>query len=202
LISAAGLTRAARWIGAGVLAVLVSLFTPIPNGLARWLEPAAQIEPADAIVVLGGDVSPDGTLAPSSLVRLVQGVLLYRRHLAPLIVLSGTPPEVITRARLASDLGVPPTAALEIRADTTRAEATAVARLLAPREARRILLVTDAQHLVRARLLFERAGFDVLPAPAGLEASSAHSPEARLLLLREVLQEVTARLYYRLAGYL
>jgi hypothetical protein len=50
--------------------------------------------------------------------------------------------------------------------------------------------------------LFERVGFEVLPAPADSVSSVTRSPEARLRLLRHLSQELMARLYYRLAGYL
>jgi uncharacterized SAM-binding protein YcdF (DUF218 family) len=85
---------------------------------------------------------------------------------------------------------------------TTREEAVRTKALLAPRQVRRILLVTDYQHMRRAQALFERAGFDVLPATTEEQSSVARGPEGRLELMRAVLGEVVARLYYRLAGYL
>src|SRR2546427_195102 len=71
-----------------------------------------------------------------------------------------------------------------------------------PRAVRRILLVTDSEHLPRAVALFERAGLEVLPAPADSVSPATEGPGARLELLRRLSQELMARLYYRLAGYL
>jgi uncharacterized SAM-binding protein YcdF (DUF218 family) len=61
--------------------------------------------------------------------------------------------------------------------------------------------VTNAGHLTRARPLFERAGFDVHPAPSDsfVEASS---PESRLELMRVLIREFSGWLFYRVAGYI
>ncbi len=83
---------------------------------------------------------------------------------------------------------------------TTAEEAAHVQALLAPRGTRRIQLVTDSQHLVRARRLFERAGFEVLPALADSLAAAAR-PEGRLDLTRRVLAELAARLLHRIVGF-
>ena len=90
----------------------------------------------------------------------------------------------------------------ETGARTTREEAARIARRLEPRAVRRILLVTDSEHLTRAMALFERAGLEVLPAPADSVSPATEGPEGRLELLRRLSQELMARLYYRLAGYL
>jgi uncharacterized SAM-binding protein YcdF (DUF218 family) len=67
---------------------------------------------------------------------------------------------------------------------------------------RTILLVTDAQHMVRAKRLFERAGFAVSAAPANDVSQGVVDPGARLLLLRRTLAEIAALFYYRVTGYL
>jgi uncharacterized SAM-binding protein YcdF (DUF218 family) len=103
---------------------------------------------------------------------------------------------------LARDLEVPSEHILiETDARTTHEEAARIARRLKPRMVRRILLVTDSEHLTRAVKLFQQAGFEVLPAPVESVSSAAESPEARIQLLRRLSQELMARLYYRLAGY-
>jgi uncharacterized SAM-binding protein YcdF (DUF218 family) len=197
-----------RCLGAAVALVCLAALTPLPNYLALALRPEPRLEAADAIVVLGGGVEPDGALSPESLPRVMQGIRLYKARLAPLIVFSGAafddrPAEAEVAARLARDLGVPSEQILtEAGARTTREEAARIARRLEPRAVRRILLVTDSDHLTRAVPLFERVGFDVLPASADSVSSATRSPEERLQLLRRLSQELMARLYYRLAGYL
>src|SRR2546426_10030947 len=78
-----------RCLGAAAVLVCLAAFTPLPNHLAQALRPEPRLEPADAIVVLGGGIDPDGTLTPDSLYRVTQGIRLYKARLAPLIVFSG-----------------------------------------------------------------------------------------------------------------
>jgi len=207
--SVSGWERACRFLGfAGVLFFLACAYTPLPNSLAHRLGTPSRIETAGAIVVLGASVSEDGLLGNTSLRRAVQGIVMQRKGLAPLLVLSGPAPdtglsEAEVRAALARDLGVSTDAILtETEARTTREEANRIGELLRARQVRRILLVTDSQHMSRARRLFERVGLEVLPAAADDISDTARSPEARLKLTRTALEEIIARLYYRMARYL
>jgi uncharacterized SAM-binding protein YcdF (DUF218 family) len=193
---------------AGVAAFLVTAFTPAAGLLARRLAVASRPAPADAIVVLGASASPDGVLGDASLRRTVEGIRLHRRGLAPLLVLLGAttdggPPEAAVREALAREMGITPDAVLAIGdARTTREEAARVAELLGRRRLRRVLLVTDAHHLARAIPLFERHGLTVSPAVADGLSMATRIPGERLELARRVTQEVLARAYHRLAGYL
>lgn len=204
-------TRLCQGLGAaGVGFLLASAFTPLPTVLGRALGgDSPQLEPAEAIVVLGTELRPDGTLTNTSLRRTIHGILLFRQGLAPILVFLGPPragggrAEAEVRAELARELGVAREAVLtDAQAWTTREEAERVWALLGPRSLRRILLVTEAQHIPRARAVFERAGFTVLAAPADGLGIIGPDPEARLRLMRDVLEEWLARLYYRAAGYL
>jgi uncharacterized SAM-binding protein YcdF (DUF218 family) len=192
----------------GVSVFMVSAFTPMPNLLAGRNGQPPRLEPADAIVVLGAGIHPDGALTNGSLRRTLRGVILQREGFGRLLVLlgparDGGPAEAGVRAELARELGIPAGAILtEEEARTTRQEASRVNGLLQPRGVRRILLVTDSQHMPRARRLFERAGFEVFPSEADDVSRAAVDPEERLRLMRRIVQEYVARLYYRLAGYL
>ena len=201
-------TRVLRGLGAvGLGLFLAAAFTPLPDVLSRRLGAAARLEAADAVVVLGASIHPDGTLSNHSLRRTIHGIRLYRRGLAPLLLFMGGPAraghrsDAQVRDDLARELGIPVPVILTTTASTTREEAVRARALLEPRGVRRILLVTESQHLVRARALFERAGFEVLPAPSD-GRSEPSDPEGRLLLTWHVVEELLARLYYRLAGYL
>jgi len=202
-------TRPSQWIGlAGIGLFLVVAFSPLSNALFRWSAAASDIQAADAIVVLGAAVDPDGTLSCESLVRTVSAVALYRMGRAPIIVFSGPthedgPSEARVRADLAGVLGVPPEAIrTETSALTTREEAVRIGGILRAENVRRILLVTDSQHMRRAGALFSRGGFQVFPAPADARSGAGTSPGARLRLLRDLLGEWMALGYYRVAGYL
>lgn len=202
-------TRIFRLLGlSGVVLLITSAFTPLPNILARWLSIPQRLERAEAIVVLGGKIGPDGTLSSSSLRRALHGIVLHRKGLAPLLVFFGSGHnegfvEAEVRAQLAHELGISSEMILtEAQARTTRDEAVRAEVLLRPMGVRRILLVTDSLHMVRAQGLFERGGFEVLAAPADDFPNSADTPEERLRLMRRVLGEILARIYYRGAGYL
>ncbi len=202
-------TLVLRVLGAATVAGLAAiLFTPLPNVLDARLRPTVPLGPADAIVVLGAGLSPDGSLSGNSLRRTVHGIVLYQRHLAPVIVFvgpAGASPsaEAEVRARLARLLGVPADAIItDPTPRTTNEEAARLGPLLRARGARTVLLVTDGAHMSRAQALFERQGIKILPAPADPWIGRGRQPEERLGLARFVAREAIARLYYHLAGYL
>jgi uncharacterized SAM-binding protein YcdF (DUF218 family) len=186
--------------------VLVT-FTPLSNVLAAWTQVHADLVAADAIVVLGASVNAKGALSATSLRRAVEGVVLYQKKLAPLLVFSGPVNrtgvvEAHVRADLARVLGIPSAAIItESTARTTREEAMRLAALLQLRGIHRILLVTDMSHMPRSLRLLTQEGFVVHPAPVD-ELSPAGSPESRLRLTRQLAQELLAHMYYRAAGYL
>jgi uncharacterized SAM-binding protein YcdF (DUF218 family) len=201
--------RRCRIVGAAaLLLVAVAGLTPAANRLAaRYAEPE-QLIPSDAIVVLGGDFTPDGWLDTAGSRRLLHGILLYRRGLAPLLVLSGGTPrggpsEAEMRERIAREMGVPPGSTLAVvGANTTREEAVLVGAALRPRGVRSILLVSGPFHLVRARAVFARQGLEVRTAPVEDVFLGAQKPGSRLVLARALAQEVAGWLYYRLVGAL
>jgi uncharacterized SAM-binding protein YcdF (DUF218 family) len=201
--------RAAAIVGALVLALLaVIAYTPVIGAITRRLDTVPAPGRADAIVVLGAGVSRDGVLSNPSLRRLVGGLVLYRRGLAPRLILMGpahqrSPIEAEVRAALARDVGIPPSAiVVEGGGLTTWHEAVLAARRVHEVGGQRVLLVTSAQHMHRARRFFERAGLEVVPAPVIEISPAAQSPGGRLDLARAVVQEALARVYYRAAGRL
>jgi uncharacterized SAM-binding protein YcdF (DUF218 family) len=164
--------------------------------------PADPEAAADAIVVLGSGVMPEGELDDHSLRRTVHGVRLFRRGLARRLVLLGPPRrgvvEADLRARYAVELGVPEEAlVVEAGGLTTRDEAALVAREVRPAS---ILLVTGLHHVPRARAVFERAGMRVVAAPVLEQSVESARPQARLALARALAQEWLARAYYRASG--
>jgi uncharacterized SAM-binding protein YcdF (DUF218 family) len=192
-----------RTLGINVVGICcISAFTPVWNSAGRAMSPPADIRPAAAIVVLAAGMSGANILGDESLRRTTEGVRLYQRGLAPLIVLSGSGAEADVRARFARDIGIPLDAIVrENTANTTREEAVRVAGLLQPRGAMHILLVTESMHMRRAKRVFERAGFDVSVAPSDEYPAAVFTPEDRLWLMMRVSQESAAFLYYSLAGY-
>lgn len=196
---------------AGALAVglfLLVAFTPAPNLVSRWMTPPGAMRPAQAIVVIGGGgLRGDGSLTTVSLRRTQDALRLYRAGAAPLLVFSGPASkrgvEAHVRAATARECGIPDSAILtEATGRTTRGEAVHIARLLQPRDIRTIVLVADAEGLGRAQRVFEKVGFDVVPAATADVSSLAGGPEDRIHLARRVAIELLARVYYAAAGYI
>lgn len=201
----------ARWaVGFGVLACSWLLLWSVPvvsHGLRSWLESAHQPVPmaalpmAQAIVVLGGAVRPpeqaDGFPDLSEAAdRVWHAARLYHAGKAPLLVLSGgSDPTVSATSEAAAmrvllrELGVPDEALLlEEASRNTRQNARFSAELLRARGIERILLVTSALHMARARLAFERAGLEVIPAPTDFDVMVQPAGVLRVLPDAEALQ--------------
>jgi len=192
-----------RYVGLiGLLLFVLAAFTPLANLLNIRMAGQAHIVPSDAIVVMGrGGADSDGVLTNRSLRRLLLGVDLYNGALAPVLVLSGSAPETEARKALAREMGVPDKAILvSAKARTTREEASEIRGLLLPLGRPRILLVADPIDMPRTRILMERSGFEVRPAPTA--SSGPSTPESRLGLCRDIAIELSAWAYYRLSGAL
>lgn len=200
-----------RGLGAvAVLLFLIAAFTPAVGLVGARFDPDRPPERAEAIVVLGaGGVAPGGGLTDTSLRAAMEGVGLFRKGWAPLLVFSGGadrpggPTEADVRAEFARQGGVPAAAILTLStARTTHEEALQMRALLEPRGIHKILLVVDGPGLTRAMGVFERAGFDAVPAPWSPAGNPGAGPEDRLGLLRQLAMELIARAYYRAMGYL
>jgi uncharacterized SAM-binding protein YcdF (DUF218 family) len=198
--------------GLGVLSMLffvITTLTPASDIVSRWFAVPENIQPSDAIVVLGAGLLHQGMLPEESLRRLVRGITLYKQGMAPLLVVDGNPrpddpnlSEAEVRSRLARTMGIPSDAIVKQETSTsTIEESKLIATLLHPRNVHRIILVTDPFHMHRAKLVFERAGFEVMPATSADYPAVMRSPRDRLWLAVRVTQESAALVYYRLAGY-
>ena len=134
--------------------------------------PEVEIYPdAEAIVLLGGGMGADTNLSSyaeiaSSADRVWQAVRLYKAGKAPKIISTGFCPRESTLPFL-NDLGIQDDYVTLIYARNTEEEAKAVEKL----GFKKILLVTSAWHMKRARLMFEKyaQGIEVVCAPADFE---------------------------------
>lgn len=144
---------------------------------------AEELPSAPAIVLLGGGISPADDYRPyPDLVdgsdRVWHAARLYHAKKAPLVVLSGGSAwtrisEAETMQIFLRDLGVPDEAMLlEDQSRTTEENASLTAGLLRERGVSRILLVTSATHMPRARAWFEAHSLEVVPAPTDYSPSS------------------------------
>ena len=175
---------------------------------------------ADAIVVLGGATRGDtywSSMADLNAAadRLTHAVSLYKAKKAPLVLLSGGS---TTGSRSEAEqlrdymvlMGLPDRALLmERQSLDTQQNARYSALILQGRDVRRILLVTSAYHMSRAVPLFERQGFEVIPAPTdyqrlvGIPAVPRWLPTADdLWRSTAAIKEYVGFLYYRAQGWL
>jgi vancomycin permeability regulator SanA len=122
---------------------------------------------ADAIVVPGNTVAPDGTPSPRLQARLDAALNVYRQGYAPLIIVSGAVgkeghDEALVMAAYLVAQGVPAAAVLADSAGVdTAATARNVAALAAQRQVKSALVVTQYFHVPRTRLALQRAGVQV-----------------------------------------
>jgi len=131
---------------------------------------------AAAIVVLGAGLyaaAPEyggDTVSGEGLERIRYGAYLHRLSGKPLLVTGGRPKQTVLSEAAAmqyvleQEFGVA-VRWLEERARNTRENATYSREILVAEGIDKIVLVTHANHMPRAKKAFERAGFNVLPAP-------------------------------------
>jgi uncharacterized SAM-binding protein YcdF (DUF218 family) len=209
-----GLTRAAiaLWTltALSVVAFCVVAMTPFVTSILptsalvrRDNLPANRL---DAVIVLSGGITPDGLLMPEPLDRLLTGLELMRDGVAPVLVV--TEPQrsrngvtaAADQARLRA-LVARPFAMLTVDSvHTTHDEAVNSWRLLQPRGALHVAVVTSPLHTRRACATFEKVGFSVTCVPAISRVYSvriASNGAERLVLFREWLYERAAWIEYR-----
>jgi uncharacterized SAM-binding protein YcdF (DUF218 family) len=145
----------------------------------------------DAIVVLGA-AQYDGRPSPVLRARLDHAVTLYRRELAPVIIMTGgvgpgdTVSEAVVSQRYAVRQGIPPGAILTEREGlTTLQSMDGVARLMRARGLNRAVLVSDPFHMLRLKLLALRVGLRGFTSPTPDSPISRNRAQERRFLIRE-----------------
>ena len=174
----------AKWIGGLTVAWLWLWMTPIMTWvigvplerefLVDGRVPMVETFPrADAIVLLGGSMGVETNLSPyaemwTSADRVWQAARLYRAGKANKIIATGNG-AVDTTLPLLLDFGVAKDDVKCMDAVNTEEEAKGIAK----NECKKILLVTSAWHMKRARLMFEKYApeIEVICAPADFENS-------------------------------
>lgn len=192
------------------LAVAAVGLSPISNILARGLSTPNDIVPSDCIVILGGGVMPGGELSTASLERVVSGAILYRKGLAPEIILSTgvaqkKPPyfsEAKVMKKTLLDLGVPENAIiLEEKSSRTAENARETAQVMKKLGYQNALLVTSTTHMRRSFLSFKKQGTRIHPAPVPFALENDRSFAGRIRLFQAVCHEYVGILYYQLRGW-
>lgn len=148
----------------------------------------AQVPNAQAIVVLGGGIRPAERLDQmpdlnGAADRMWLAARLFKAGKAPLLLASGGSDPAVSATSEARamqevllELGVPEKAiVLEEGSRNTRENAANCARILREKGIRKVLLVTSALHMPRAKALFGKQGLDVVAVAADFEARQRFS---------------------------
>jgi len=205
------------------IGVLYILSTPIfSNNFFKLVEgseyrkPISAIDSADAIVVLSG-VLEINEVGDSTYVewgdpdRFFGGIALFKAGKAQKLVFTGgkmpwdnakkTEGEVLKEYAISN--GIPTENILVTKdVENTADEAVAVKELINP--SKKIILVTSAYHMYRAKKLFEKQGFEVIPYKIDYKIRGNNElkfmdflPSAINLQLTETgIREIIGRLFY------
>lgn len=210
-LSLVGGTPLAGWLLAGLERPYAAAGRPGPGS-------------ADVICVLGGGhgyspVEPAGFAAHSAFDRPLTGVTLVGQGVATNLVFGGGFKEAEGGRQESGEAQVrwwrdrlPPTVRMDFLPGcvTTRDEAVRMAELARGRGWRRVVLVTSAWHLPRARAAFAREGLEVIPVGCDYEGTSRLEEDTRLLMVPAPgdlglftlwAHEVVGRCYYWLRGW-
>jgi len=221
--------RRARLFGGAALMLLVLWNWPpavsiFAVTLERWYpsEPAGKMEltaDAGAIVVLSGDVEtpephrPITHLGPATEIRLEHALWLYRKgRRLPILVTGGITKGQRSIGSIMADRlraeGIPPEhILLEGAAANTHQNAVFSARILRDRGIGKVLLVTEAYHMLRSEKCFRKQGIEVVPAPCAYRTLELDwqwlklFPDAKAARQNdEIMHEWIGLIAYRLQG--
>lgn len=187
--------RRRRWAFAlvlmGAVLLCVQSLPPVATWLSASLEKRAgpvivDADGAQAIVILGSGLNRGAaeyggdTVNERSLVRLRYGATLARRFGLPILASGGMPPRA-ERAEsdaiaevLEKEFSVPVRWRETMSMDTAD-NAEMSAAILRAAGISRVILVTQAFHMPRARRLFVQAGLEVVPAPTDFRGRQGQS---------------------------
>ena len=160
--------RRVLWAAAALLAA-AWVFSLIEVVVAARRDEAA---PADAIVVMGA-AQYNGRPSPVFKARLDHAAALFRRHLAPWLVVAGgvgtadTVSEADVGRRYLLAGGRDPAAVVAIGTGrSTEPSLRAAAEWIRAHGGHRVILVSDGFHMLRLCLIARRLGLQPFPSPA------------------------------------
>ena len=209
------------------IGVLYTISTPIfSNNFFKLVEdseyrkPISTIDSADAIVVLSGilginEVGDSTYIEWGDPDRFFGGIALFKAGKAQKLVFTGgkmpwdmaKKTEGVVLKEYAISNGIPSQKILVTKdVENTADEAVAVKELISP--SKKIILVTSAYHMYRAKKLFEKQGFKVVPYKVDYKSAGESAitvmdflPSAGNLELTETgIREILGRIYYIIKG--
>ena len=182
----------------------------------EYRKPISTIDSADAIVVLSGmleinEVGDSTYVEWGDPDRFYGGIELFKAGKAQKLVFTGgkmpwdkakkTEGEVLKKYAMSN--GIPSEKILVTKnVENTADEAVAVKELISP--SRKIILVTSAYHMYRAKKAFEREGFKIIPYKVDYKLNLNNKivimdflPDAEDLKITEIgIREIIGRIFY------
>jgi uncharacterized SAM-binding protein YcdF (DUF218 family) len=184
------------------LALLPLLWLASFLAVLAW-ERNDQARPAGAIVVLGA-AQYVGHPSPVLRARLDHAITLWKRQLAPIMIVTGgrgagdTTSEAAVSQRYAIRNGVPPGAILlETEGRTTSQSMEGVAALMLQRGRNDVLLVSDPFHMLRLTILARRHGLVPFSSPTPTSPIAASRTERWKYALSESVKAPLAFIFER-----
>ena len=214
-----GLTRGRRILLAAVVAQAVLLlvvgYTPLIVEPTRALirnDPLPSS--ADAVVVLAAGTNDDGLILPQATDRLLKGLELINRGIAPVLVLPREADSVGTRLVTQRDdherivalvRGARAKVVFSGLTHSTRDEAVRTAMLFRERGWKRVVVVTSPLHTRRACAAFEKMGIAVSCVAAEwreVALNTFQKPEDRVRAFQVWLYEMAGTTRYSQLGWI
>jgi uncharacterized SAM-binding protein YcdF (DUF218 family) len=176
-----------------IVVVLVAAWLIALGAVIAWGS-RDRAKTSDAIVVLGA-AQYWGKPSPVLRARLDHAIGLWRRGLAPRLVLTGgvgvgdTTSEAAVSRKYVIGEGVPDSAILlETSGRTTRESLRSVAAMLRSRGRRSVILVSDPFHMLRLDILARRFGLAPYTSPTRTSPISANTGETWRYYINESLK--------------
>jgi len=184
----------------GLLVVVVVFAYLVVTFAQVWLASRRDgARPSQAIIVLGA-AQYNGRPSPVLAARLDHAILLYRKHIAPVIVVTGgrQPGDRFTEAGASADYlhrhGIVDTAILrETTGRSSWESLEAAARFLTSRHMRRVVLVSDPYHSERIEAIAHQVGLDAVTSPT--RTSPIKGTDALKRMVGETVRVAAGRLF-------
>ncbi len=190
------------WLAGFILAVIVVTWV-VSVSAVMFFSRQDTARQADAIVVLGA-AQYVGRPSPVLRARLDHAVSLYKKGLAPKLVLTGgigvgdTTSEAAVSRKYALSRGVPSSAIItENKGRTTRESMVAVATWLRAHNDTTVILVSDPFHMLRLTVLARRHGLVPLASPTRTSPISSSARQEWKYVLSESVKVPFALLFER-----
>ena len=192
-----------------VFGFIVLYFALVPEPLTSWVNFLAvdwDQPDGDTLIVLGGDVTGDGTLGMSSYLRSVGAAQAWQSgHFRKIVICGGNSSGQRISPAMKDFLiykGVPASDIVtEDDSRSTRDNALNALRLIGSPTGR-IVLMTSDYHMFRSLACFRRVGLNVVPRPVLDAAKQNHSRLALWQVCIVVIRESVKISYYKINGWI